>query len=100
MNSVPDFIILKNFIFRCWDFVAAGYSKIPVTEETPEYWVIHLYLNKHDSAPILLTYFTEEECMKDYNYIVEVQTYFQNMGNKCVEGPCKEPDCEESNTPC
>lgn len=97
MTSVPDFIVLKNFIFRRWDLLAAGYSNIPATEETPEYWVIHLYLNRQDTAPILLTYFTEEECMKDYNYIVEVQTFFQEMGKKNVvkarEGcACEEPD--------
>lgn len=100
MTSVPDFIVLKNFIFRRWDFVAAGYSKIPATEETPEYWVIHLYLNKQDTAPILLTYFTEGECMKDYNYIVEVQTYFQEMGNKCVGEACEAHDHEEPDTSC
>lgn len=95
MNSVPDFIVLKNFIFRRWDFLAAGYSNIPATDNTPEYWVIHLYLNRQDSTPILLTYFTEDECMKDYNYIVEVQTYFQGMGSKCVGDVC-----EESNSSC
>lgn len=100
MTSVPDFIVLKNFIFKRWDFVAAGYSKIPAIEATPEYWVIHLYLNRQDSAPILLTYFTEEECMKDYNYIVEVQTYFQEMGNKCVGEACEAPACETSDSAC
>lgn len=100
MTSVPDFIILKNFIFRRWDFVAAGYSKIPATEATPEYWVIHLYLNRQDSAPILLTYFTEEECMKDYNYIVEVQTYFQEVGKKCVGEVGEAHACEESSSSC
>lgn len=100
MTSVPDFIVLKNFIFRRWDLLAAGYSNIPATEETPEYWVIHLYLNRQDTAPILLTYFTEEECMKDYNYIVEVQTFFQEMGKKNVVNAREGCACEEPDASC